>query len=86
MFIDGEGLCRASPLAEMEPSICKTLNTNQDALRNVCKSKTNVEITNPFAVGVDPLGVDLRAPFGIVRVPAEKQFTSVEDVLLFFGI
>ena len=34
--------------------------------------KTNVDVTDPVVVGVDPLGLDIRAPFGIVRVPTEN--------------
>jgi hypothetical protein len=86
LFIDGEGLCRENPLAELESSICKSLNSHQDKLRDVCKEKTNVEITSPFVVGVDPLGIDIRAPFGIVRIPAEQPFTSAEDVSTFVGL
>lgn len=86
LFIDGETLCRLNPLAEQEPSICQTLNAEQDVLRAVCKEKTNVEIQSPFAVGIDPLGVDVRAPFGIVRVPADTLFGTEEDVHTFFGL
>jgi hypothetical protein len=86
MFIDGEGLCRKNPFAEVEDAICKELNANQDAVRALCQSKTNVEVTNPFVVGVDPLGVDIRAPFGIVRVPATKSFGTSDDVLQLFNV
>ncbi len=84
LFIDGETLCRSNPLADLEPSICKTLNAKQDVVRAVCKEKTTVDIQSPFVVGIDPLGVDVRAPFGIVRVPADAQFGTAEDVLAFF--
>ena len=85
LFIDGEGLCRENELAEVEPSICRELNENcMDAVRSVCLSKTNVEVTEPVVVGVDPLGIDVRAPFGIVRVPAGSSLTSADDVFSLF--
>jgi hypothetical protein len=86
LFVDGEALRQENKLATVERVICKTLNENQDVIRQVCTSNTNVEVTDPFVVGVDQLGVDIRAPFGIIRIPAEKPFASSEDVIAFFGI
>tara|TARA_B100000959_G_scaffold286646_1_gene366256 strand:- start:1493 stop:2104 length:612 start_codon:yes stop_codon:yes gene_type:complete len=85
MFIDGEGLCRENILADVEPAVCKELNSNRvDSVRSVCLAKTNVEVKNPVVVGVDSLGIDVRAPFGIVRVLATEPFTSLDDVLSLF--
>ncbi len=47
-------------------------------------TKTNVDVSDPFVVGVDSLGIDVRAPFGIVRIQADTPFTSSEDVLSIF--
>lgn len=84
MFIDGETLRRKNTLESNEHSICKLLNEQQDLVRRVCFAKTNVEVTDPFVVGVDPLGVDIRAPFGIVRLQCDKPFASKDDLLAFF--
>jgi hypothetical protein len=84
MFIDGETLSRENSLAEEDISLCKQLNKNKDILRSVCASKTNVDVSDPFVVGVDSLGIDVRAPFGIVRIQADTPFTSSEDVLSIF--
>ncbi len=85
MFIDGNTLCRENVLAKEEPSICKELNANYvDAVRSVCLANTNVEVVEPVVVGVDSLGFDVRAPFGIVRVPAIEPFASADDVLSLF--
>lgn len=83
MFIDGEGLTRENPLAEIEHSICKQINANKEAIRSICLAKTNVDVTDPVVVGVDPLGLDVRAPFGIVRVPTDTPFATSDDVLAF---
>jgi hypothetical protein len=86
MFIDGDGLCRVNSLSELESKVCKELNANfTDAIRAVCLAKTNVEVTEPVVVGVDPLGFDVRAPFGIVRVPSETPFTSPDDIYALFS-
>jgi hypothetical protein len=86
MFIDGEALTRANSLAQDEVSLCKQLNKNKDKIRLVCSSKTNVEVSDPFVVGVDSLGIDVRAPFGIVRIQADTPFTSSSDVLALFNL
>jgi hypothetical protein len=83
MFIDGEGLCRPNPLADAEHSLCKQINENKEVLRTACHAKTNVDVTDPVVVGVDPLGLDIRAPFGIVRVPTETPFVTTDDVLAY---
>ena len=84
LFIDGETLCRENPFASHEAEICKELNSNPDIVRNICASKTNVEVAEPFVVGVDPLGVDVRAPFGIVRIQSERTFATPQDILHLF--
>ncbi len=84
MFIDGEFLCRENPLAEIEDSLCKQLNSDKDLLREVCESKTSVSVTDPLVVGVDSFGIDVRAPFGIVRIPAASLFEKPDDVLALF--
>ena len=86
MFIDGETLTRENLLAEDEVSLCKKLNKNKDTIRLVCASKTNVEVSDPFVVGVDSLGIDIRAPFGIVRIQSETPFVSASDVLALFNL
>ena len=86
MFIDGESLRRENPLANKEHTICKALNEKQNIVRQVCASNTNVSVKNPLVVGVDSLGVDICAPFGIVRISAEVPFTSSDDALSFFGL
>jgi len=86
MFIDGEALLRENPLSVIEPSLCKNINTNfKDNLRQVCFERTKVEVTDPVVVGIDPLGIDVRAPFGIVRVPAHEPFVTPADVLAIFN-
>ena len=46
-----------------------------------CLAKTNVTIDAPLVVGIDSLGIDVRAQFGIVRIPTEQLFKTSDDVL-----
>jgi hypothetical protein len=86
MFIDGEALCRESLLADIEHSLCKEINTNlRDNIRRVCLERTNVDVTDPVVVGIDSIGVDVRAPFGIVHIPSIEPITSQDDVLDLFS-
>ena len=83
-FIDGENLQRENLLFEIESVLCKELNENHvEDVQVICKKLTNVEVQDPVVVGVDPLGIDIRASFGIIRVPADSPFTSSEDVTTF---
>jgi hypothetical protein len=81
MFIDGESMCRENCLAEIESALCKELNaTYKDAVRNLCSENTSVDVVDPVVVGVDSLGLDVRASFGIVRVTADTVLASANDV------
>ena len=85
MFIDGESLCRNNPLAETEFSICNQLNKDPKEIARVCHETTNVQVTDPVVVGIDSLGADVRAPFGIVRIPFSAPLNSREDALSIFS-
>ncbi len=67
--VDGEALMRPNPLCDAIGRLCKRLNSDQGALREVCRLLTSVSIEHPVAVGVDDEGFDIRAEFGVVRVP-----------------
>ena len=84
VFIDGEQLQRENPLGELEPALCKDLNENHiEHLIEICKKHTNVAVQDPVVVGVDPLGLDIRASFGIIRVPTKTPFATTDDVTAF---
>ena len=66
---DAEALNEANPLAGSEPRLCKRLNTYRGTLGLLCRVVTGIVVADPVAVGVDPEGIDIRARFGIVRLP-----------------
>ena len=83
-FIDGEQLRRENLLFKLEPALCKDLNENHvEHVKEICTLHTNVAISEPVVVGVDPMGIDVRASFGIVRVPTPSPFASSEEVVAF---
>lgn len=73
-----------NPLINELSGLCKKLNNDRKALREVCKLLTRIEIDEPVAVGVDDLGFDVRARFGVVRVELPSRVdtgTQAEDVI-----
>ncbi len=85
MFIDGEYLQQENVLQDDEAQLCKTLNqTCIDRVSEVCKTKTSVDVEEPVVVGVDSLGLDVRATFGIVRVPFDSPVQTGDDVIGMF--
>ena len=82
MVIDGQALMRPNPLAKVEGQICRTINQNHlDDLRQLCARFGSMEVEQPVMVGIDPLGIDVRARFDMVRVPSIRPMTSAEDAL-----
>ncbi|MEX0876287.1 MAG: hypothetical protein WD114_02410 [Phycisphaerales bacterium] len=78
-------------LIDALPGLCRRLNSDRDALREVCKLLAKVDIEDPIAVGIDDLGFDVRARFGVVRVEMPSPIGSAqeaEDVIaaLFGGV
>lgn len=66
--VDAAHLGLANDLLSVEPALCRRLNADRDRLRSLCRLLVGVEPQDPVAVGVDHLGIDVRARFGIVRV------------------
>ena len=66
--VGGDRLALTNPLALAEPSLCKRLNADRDALRRLCELMTKTEPEQPVAVGVDRFGIDVRGRFGIIRL------------------
>jgi hypothetical protein len=83
MFIDGDGLQRENEIAVDEPLLCIQLNGDIAEIVSACKQIANVEVETPVVVGVDQLGVDVRARFGIVRLASDAPLTNIGDVLTF---
>jgi hypothetical protein len=70
MIIDGEALMTPNPLAADEAALCRWVNRERTGeLRAAARRVTGVDVPEPKLVAVDPGGLDVRARFGILRVP-----------------
>lgn len=82
LFFDGEALTQANPLAAVVPAICRALNNGHaGALRAACLKAASLGIERPVVVGVDPLGIDVRGAFDVVRLPADEPLRGEADAL-----
>jgi hypothetical protein len=79
--IDGEALQRPNAIAGVEARLCRWLNTERRAaLPALCRRFAGTEVADDaLVVAVDPLGLDVRARFDVVRVPAPEELTTEAD-------
>ncbi len=82
--VDQDELEKPNPLINEHSGLCKKLNLDRKALSLVCKLLSKADLPEPTAVGIDPIGFDVRGQFGVVRVefpsPVEDA-RQAEDVL-----
>lgn len=77
--IDGDAMMVENTLAESGPALCRWMNSEHvDGLRRLCHNFAHVEIDDPKMVGIDPMGIDVRGRFDVVRVKAKDLFKSAE--------
>lgn len=77
IILDGPSLKKPNPLASMEPRLCGLLNREyHDELRCVMQHELNLEPQDPRVVGIDPLGLDIRNRFSVVRITLDTPITD----------
>lgn len=76
---DADVLMRPNPLRRAEPRLVRMVNASKDRLPRLCSRRARVEVSDPLCVGVDPLGFDVRARFGIVRIEFDLEAGSDEQ-------
>ncbi len=79
--VDGDDLMVPNAFAGEQTRLCAELNADRVLLRAACEQSSGVAIEDPFAVGVDPLGVDVRARFGVVRIAFETPAADGDSAL-----
>jgi hypothetical protein len=77
--VEHEALAAPNPLRRDEGRLCRMLNADRPALVAAVRRRLGVEISDPLAVGVDSGGFDVRARFGIVRVPFDRSAPNAQD-------
>jgi hypothetical protein len=65
---DADELNIPNPLGRAEYGLIRSANAEPARLAQACKAHAAVVVAEPRCVGVDPLGVDVKARFGIVRL------------------
>lgn len=63
-----EELSAPNTLRPCEAALVRLLNTRRGEVGAACERLRGVEVAEPLAVGVDPLGIDVRARFGVLRL------------------
>jgi hypothetical protein len=77
LVIDGDALMIPNPLAGDEASLCRWINQEHaDDLRALCAKFGSMKVEAPLMVGIDPLGIGVRATFDVVRIPASEPMHS----------
>lgn len=78
--IDRDEFAVGNPLAPREPAFCKAMNQDRDRIARICGRATGTTPESPLVVGVDPMGIDVRARLGVMRVEFPAVCTSIEAV------
>lgn len=68
----------SNPLWADEPRLCRILNADTGALTRLVGSLSGREVTEPKAVGVDDMGLDVRTRTGMVRIEFERRLAVAE--------
>lgn len=66
--LDGAELMQPNHLGPLEPALLRRAGADLARLARAASTAAGRDIENPLPVGVDPLGLDVRGRFGIVRL------------------
>lgn len=77
VIIDGDALRHPNPLASIEPRLCGLLNREHQAdVRDLMRRELGLSSEDPRVVGIDPLGLDIRNRFDVVRIGFAEDVTD----------
>lgn len=80
MVIDGSALMVPNTIAAEEPALCRWMNTEHSAgLGRLCERFGGMQVETPVMVGIDPMGVNVRARFDVVRLRFPVEATSAQE-------
>ncbi len=68
LVFPSEELQTPNSLSACEHRLIRELNTSPDRVGRACKRLLGVDVQSPMVVGIDPLGADVRARFGVLRL------------------
>jgi hypothetical protein len=78
--VDGAALALENPLAGAQGPILKLLNADRERLAGAIRAQVG-QTFEPVAVGVDPLGIDVRTRAGVVRVTLRELALTPEHAM-----
>jgi len=79
--IDGDALRQPNPLTSDEARLCRETNDkHRDGLRDLIHRKAGLNIEHPTMVGIDPMGLDVRGPFDIIRIAFDQPIRDPSQV------
>lgn len=67
-IMDEAALTIGNPLGRSEFGVIRAANADRARLARAVRAITRADVPEALCVGVDDLGIDIRAPFGIVRI------------------
>jgi len=77
VVIDGEALMQRNPLADEEAALCKWVNAEHEPeLRRMCATLGGMPVESPRLASVDPLGLNVRARFDVVRIASPERMDN----------
>lgn len=68
LVADAEELPLINGLHAVEPKLVRQLNADRSQLAQACTRALETDVHEALAVGVDPLGLDIRTRIGVLRV------------------
>ncbi|MBX3404955.1 MAG: hypothetical protein KF699_16205 [Phycisphaeraceae bacterium] len=82
--MDEAALTVANPLGRSEFGVIRAANADRPRLTRAVHAITGASVSGALCVGVDELGIDIRAPFGIVRIefPAAAADAAAAEAML----
>ncbi|MEM1165690.1 MAG: hypothetical protein AAGI30_05300 [Planctomycetota bacterium] len=74
---DGDAMMTPNPFAGEETTLLRELNADRAALGDLARREHTVDAAEGVAVGLDPLGLDIRLRFGPTRIAFAERAPSL---------
>lgn len=87
---EGERVQMVNPLGVGEYAVVRRVNQDAAVLARACRRAGGLDVPSPLCVGADPVGLDVKARFGIIRLEfpegvvaetKERALAAVEHLL-----
>ena len=79
LVADGSDIELSNPLAKDEPALCKEFNADRGRLGSLATAFDARSTGDGLLVGVDPMGIDIKTRFDIVRLPFGERVVEGQE-------